>query len=119
MRNFIVRLFVNAVALSAAAYIVDGVELTGTFGAVLVVALVFGLVNALIKPIVLFVSLPALFLTLGLFALVINAGLLLLTARLTESLTVAGFLPALWGSLVVSLVSMLVGGFLKDEKKKG
>jgi putative membrane protein len=118
VKNFVVRLFVNALALSAAAYLIDGVDLTGTFGGVLLVALVFGLVNALIKPVVMLISLPALFLTLGLFALVVNAGLLLLTARLTDSLSVAGFLPALWGSVVVSLVSMLAGGLLKDEKKQ-
>jgi putative membrane protein len=117
MRNFIIRLFVNALALSLAAYLVDGITLVEDFGQVLLVALVFGLINAILKPILLFLSMPFLFLTLGLFALVINAGMLLLTDALTEALSVSGFWAALWGSVVISLTSMVLNAFLKDEKE--
>jgi putative membrane protein len=117
MRNFVVRLFVNALALWAAAELLAGVELLGGFADVLWVALVFGLVNAFLKPIVMLLSFPVVFLTLGLFTLVINAGLLLLTDALTDALTVDGFGAAFLGALVVSVVSLILSAFLKDEKK--
>jgi len=118
VRNFIIRLFVNALALSAAAYLVPGIRLTGGFWDVILVALVFGLVNALLKPLVWILSLPFLVLTLGLFAFVVNGAMLLVTARLTDHLGVAGLGAAMLGSIVISLVSMLLGGALKDPKKK-
>ncbi len=119
MRNFVVRIFVNALALSAAAWLVPGISLSGGFGDTLLVALVFGLVNAILKPLVLLLSLPFLLLTLGLFAFVVNAAMLLLTARLTEHLPVSGFGWALLGSLVISLVTAVLGGVLKDERRRG
>lgn len=117
MRNFTIRLFVNALALSAAAYLVPGIRLTGGFWDVILVALVFGLVNALLKPLVWILSLPFLVLTLGLFAFVVNGVMLLVTARLTDHLAVAGFGAAVLGSVVISLITMLLGGALKDRKK--
>lgn len=118
MRKFTVRLFVNALALSAAAYLVDGITLSGDFGPVLLVALLFGLVNALLKPLVLLLSLPFLILTLGLFTLVVNGAMLMVTAALTEHLTVSGLGAAILGSLVISVVSVLLGSGLDDGKKK-
>jgi putative membrane protein len=117
MRNFVIRLLVNALALSAAAWIVDGIQLTGGFGDVLVVALVFGLLNALLKPLVIFFSLPFILLTLGLFALVVNGVMLLITDRLTESLTVSGLWAAVLGSIVISLVTMILGRTLEDGEQ--
>jgi putative membrane protein len=114
MRNFAVRLFVNALALSAAAWLVPGISLTGGVWSVLLVALVFGLVNALLKPLVLLLSLPFLLLTLGLFAFVVNGAMLLITARLTEHLAVSGLGAAILGSIVISLVSAVLGSALKD-----
>lgn len=118
MKNFLLRLFVNALALSAAAWLVAGVRLSEDFTQVLLVALVFGLVNAVLKPILKLLSFPLLFLSLGLFSIVINAALLLLTARLVDGFEVDGFVPALVGSLVISVVGMVLNGALKDEKKK-
>ena len=118
MKNFLLRLFVNALALSAAGWLVDGVHLSEDFMQVLLVALVFGLINAILKPILLLLSFPLLFLSLGLFSIVINAALLLLTARLVDGFAVDGFVAALLGSLVISIVGMLLNGALKDEKKK-
>lgn len=118
MRNFVIRLFVNALALSAAAYLVPGIYLSGGFWNVLVVALVFGLVNALLKPIVFLLSLPFLLLTLGLFAFVVNGIMLLVTAAFSSHLAVSGLLSAILGSLVISVVTMVLGGALKDEKKR-
>ena len=118
MRNFAVRLFVNALALSAAAWLVPGIALTSDFGPLLLVALVFGLINALLKPLVLLLSIPFLILTLGLFAFVVNGALLLLTAWLTPHLEVSGLGAAILGSVVISLVTMLLGGLLQEGKKK-
>jgi putative membrane protein len=118
MRNFLIRLMVNALALSVAAWAIDGIQLSGGLGDVLVVALVFGVLNALLKPILLFFSLPFLLVTLGLFALVVNGALLLITARLTDSLSVSGLWPAIVGSVVISLVTMVLGRVLEDERKR-
>lgn len=118
MRNFVIRLFVNALALSAAAWLVPGITLSGNFGDVLLVALVFGLINAFLKPIALLLSLPFLLLTLGLFAFVVNAAMLLITDRLTDHLAISGFGAALLGSLVISVVSAVLGGALKDGARK-
>lgn len=118
MRNFLIRLIVNALALSAAAYVVSGITLSGGFLDVLLVALVFGVVNALLKPFLMILSLPFLLLTLGLFTFVVNGALLLLTARLMPHFAVAGLGSAILGSIVISVVSMLLGGALKDEKKR-
>lgn len=117
MRNFVIRLLVNALALSAAAWLIDGIQLSGGYGDVLVVALVFGILNAILKPILVFFSLPFIVLTLGFFALVVNGALLLLTARLSENLAVSGLGAAILGSIVISLVTMFLGGVLKDDEK--
>jgi putative membrane protein len=115
VRNFLIRLVVNALALSLAAWMVGGIELRGGIGSVLLVALVFGILNALLKPIVLLLSLPFILLTLGLFAFVVNALMLMLTASLTDALSVSGFWSAVLGSLIVSLVTMVLGRTLRDE----
>lgn len=119
MRNFLIRLIVNALALEAAAWLVPGIALSGGFWDVLMVALVFGLINALLKPIVFLLSLPFVLLTLGLFAFVVNGIMLWVTAGLTDHLAVSGLLSAILGSVVISLVTMMLGGALKDERKKG
>ncbi len=118
MRNFVIRIFVNALALSAAAYLVGGIHLSGGFFGVLLVAFLFGVVNALLKPVLLILSLPFLILSLGLFAFVVNGALLLITAAMTSHLAVSGLMSAILGSLVISLVTMVLGGALKDEREK-
>lgn len=115
MQNLVIRLFVNAIALWVAAQLVDGMELSGEFWSVVLVAAVFGLVNALIRPVMLLLSLPLLVLTLGLFTLVVNALVLLLTAALVGALTVEGFWAALLGSLLISVVSFLFSVVLPDR----
>ncbi|MEX2531133.1 MAG: phage holin family protein [Gemmatimonadota bacterium] len=115
MQNLVIRLFVNAIALWVAAQLVDGMELSGEFWSVVLVAAVFGLVNALIRPVMLLLSLPLLVLTLGLFTLVVNALVLLLTAALVGALTVEGFWAAFLGSLLISVVSFLFSVVLPDR----
>ena len=116
MRNFIIRLLINGLALSAAAWLVAGVQLSADYGDILVVALIFGLLNAILKPILVFFSIPFLVVTLGIFALIVNGAMLLITARLTDHLVVDGLGAAVLGSIVISIVTMILGGVLKDEK---
>jgi putative membrane protein len=119
MTNLLVRIFVNAVALWVAARLVGGIELSDAFWPVVLVAAVFGIVNALIRPVVLLLSLPLVILTLGLFTLVVNALMLLLTAALVDALAVEGFWAAVLGSLVISIVSFLFSVLLPDPRRKG
>ncbi len=117
IRFILIRIIVNATALWAAAQLIDGIHLEGAVGPVVIVALIFGLVNAIIKPIIKFFAFPFIILSLGLLTLVINALMLLLTDRLTSILTVDGFWPALLGSIVISIVSMILSHFL-DKKSE-
>ena len=104
MVNLILRLLINAVALLAVAHIVRGVEVT-SFGGAIVVALVLGIVNAVLRPLLILLSLPLEILTLGLFTFVINAALFLLVAHLNIGLSVTGFWAAFLGAIVLSIVS--------------
>lgn len=123
MRSFLVRLVASGLAIWAAAVLVDGVQL-GQADAldqavtVLLVALIFGVVNALVKPVVKLFTLPLYLLTFGLFSLVINALLLWLTAwlagRFDLAFTVEGFWAAVLGALVVSVVTVVVEAILPD-----
>ncbi len=123
MRNLILRLIINAVAIYITVLIVPGIRFADgsvDVGALLLVALIFGLVNAIIKPIVKLFTFPFYLLTLGLFTLVVNALMLLLTEYLSNSLgnsnfVVDGFGSALLGGLLISIVSMLLSVFVSDE----
>jgi putative membrane protein len=110
--TFLVRLIVNAAALWVATRFVSGITFQGDWVRLFGVALVFGLVNAIVRPVVKLLTLPLLILTLGLFTFVINGLMLMLTSALSGALdlglTVAGFWPAFWGALVISVVSFLL-----------
>jgi putative membrane protein len=101
----------NAAAVYATAYLVPGIHVNG-FVAALIVALVLGLINITVKPILKLLSTPFILLTLGLFLLVINAVALLLADYFVDGLTIDGFLPAVIGSIVISIVSWIVGKIL-------
>ncbi len=118
MRNLVLRIFMNAVALWVAAQVVPGMDLSDAFWPVVLVAAVFGLVNAILRPLLLLLSLPLVVLTLGLFTLVVNALMLLLTAALVQALSVDGFLSALLGSIVISLVSLLLSILLPEGRRR-
>ncbi len=105
--GILVSILINAAALFVAAKIIPGIYVA-SLGTVLLAALVFGVVNTFVKPLVSLLSLPITILTLGLFHLVINAGLLGLTAWLTPGFEISGFFPALFGAIVVSLVGMFL-----------
>ena len=110
--NRVIGILVNAAALWVAVQIVPGLDFSGEIWKLLVVAIIFGLINAFIKPILVIFSLPITVMTLGLFLLVINALLLMLTGWISGQLdlgfTVADFWAALLGSIVISLAGMVL-----------
>ena len=110
--SFLVRLLINAAALWVATELVPGVSYTGGPLPFLVVALIFGAINATLRPLMKLLTCPLILLTLGLFALIVNGLMLWLTSTIAESLglgfRVTGFWPAFWGALVVSIVSTLL-----------
>jgi putative membrane protein len=117
--RFLIRLLINAAALWIATQIVPGVDHTGPWTSLLLVALVFGVLNAVVRPILKLLTCPLIVLTLGLFTFVINALMLWLTSAVSESLGigfhVTGFGPAFLGALVVTVVSVLLSVFLSDN----
>jgi putative membrane protein len=120
---FLVRWLVNAAALWVATFIVPGVTYSGGPLPLLGVALVFGVVNAVIRPVAKILTFPLIILTLGIFALVINGLMLMLTSALSSALGlgfhVGGFWAAFWGALVVSLVSTILSLFIRDSRREG
>lgn len=98
---------------------VPGIEFYGNWQGIALVAIIFGLVNALIGPVLRFLTCPLIILTLGLFTLVINAVMLMLTAWIGQALGfpfyIHGFIPALWGAVITSIVSIILSIFLKSE----
>jgi putative membrane protein len=125
MTNFVVKTLANAAALAVAIWLLAGITLDdqSPLGrralTLILVALVFGLVNIVVKPIVKFFSLPLFILTLGLFTLVVNALMLLLTSWLAEQLDLSfhvdGFWTAVLGGLIISVVSWAVNLALPDK----
>lgn len=109
---FLIRLLVNAAALWVATQVVPGVSYAGGPVPMLGVALVFGVLNASLRPVAKILTFPLIIVTLGIFALVINGLMLWLTSSLSSALGlgfhVSGFWAAFWGGLVVSLVSMML-----------
>ncbi len=112
--GFLVRVLVNALAIWLATEIVPGIEARGPT-AVVVAALVLGLVNAIVRPVLLILTLPLTLVTLGLFLFVLNAFCLWLTSALVPGFAVRGFWAAFWGALVVSAIIWAVNGFVSDR----
>jgi putative membrane protein len=120
MNRLIIRWFINAVAVWMAANIVPGILLTDESPvAIIVIALILGLLNATLSPLLKFLTCPFILLTLGLGALLINTLVFWLAGEIGQSLgygfTVDGFWSAFLGALVVSVVSVVLGVFLREE----
>ncbi|MFZ5533632.1 MAG: phage holin family protein [Pseudomonadota bacterium] len=111
MPGFLIRLFVTALALGIASAIVPGITITG-FWALLGASFLLGLVNAIIRPVLVILTFPITLLTLGLFLWVINAAMLGLVAAMMDSFAISGFFSALLASLVVSLVSWMASWYV-------
>ena len=106
MQGIILRTAINALGLAIAALVLPGITIRG-LGTLLFAALLMGLVNALLRPLVILVTLPITIVTFGLFLLVINAAMFGLVAAILQGFEVTGFFAALFGWLIVSLVSAL------------
>ena len=121
MTKFFLRWAINAIALYVAVQFVTGVEYQGSWTGLLWLALIIGLLNALVRPVLKLLAFPLIILTLGLFTVVINTIVLMLTSSIGQAfnlgLTVDGFWSALLGSIVISLVSVVLSLILRDELK--
>jgi putative membrane protein len=114
MQGLLIRLVISAVALWFAASIVPGMSITGA-GTMFGAALVLGIVNAVVRPIVILLTLPLTIVTLGLFLFVVNAAMLGLVALLFDGFVLGGFWSALFGALFVSIFSWLGSTFIGDR----
>lgn len=113
--NILLRFILNALAVMATAYIVPGVHVSG-FWAALIAAIVIGLVNALIRPLLLLLTLPINVLTLGLFTLVINALLFWLVSGIVKGFVVQGFWAAFFGAAIFWIVSWFTSSLIKESR---
>ncbi|GAA2018283.1 MULTISPECIES: phage holin family protein [Nocardioides] len=130
--RFLLWLVTHAVSLAAAAWLVDGIRFTGPRSGMaeveekilplLLVALILGVVSSFVKPVLQVLSIPFIILTLGLFLLVINAAMLLLTGWVAEQLDigfrVTGFWPAVLGAIVITVTTWIVDGVLGAEERR-
>ncbi len=120
--RFLVRILITAAALALAAFLIPGISAPSNLLNLLLVALVFGVLNAVIRPILRILTCPLQIITLGLFTLVLNAFMLWLTGALSGALglqfQVDGFIPALLGGIVVSVVSILLSIFVPDSHER-
>ncbi len=116
----VIRIVIYAIGIALVAKIVPGIHLANdSIGTLVVIAIVFGLMNAILKPIVEFLTCPLVILSLGLFVLVINALLLLLTAALIPAqMKIDGFWPAFLGGIVMSIITIVMEQVLGVSKKK-
>ncbi|MGA8056497.1 MAG: phage holin family protein [Burkholderiales bacterium] len=112
--HLLLRWIINALALMALPYLFDSIRIE-TVQVALVAALVLGLVNALIRPILLILTLPINILTLGLFTFVLNGLLLWGVAHFVKGFTIAGFWPAVFGAIVLSLISWALSSLLPKK----
>jgi putative membrane protein len=119
---FLIRLLVNGAALWVATRLVSGVSYTGGWLPFLGVALLFGVVNAFIRPVAKILTFPLIIVTLGLFTFVVNGLMLWLTSSMSGALGlgfhVSGFWPAFWGALIVTLVSALLSMLVSERDNR-
>ena len=120
--HFLLRLLVTAAALWVAVRLVPGIHYTGSWPGLLGVALVFGFVNAIVRPLVLVLTCPLVLVTLGLFIFVLNGLMLLLTGALANSLGLAfrvdGIVSAMLGAIVIGIVSALLNIFVGERREQ-
>jgi len=107
MLHWILSLVISAVILLIISRIVSGFELDG-FGPALIAALVIGVINAIVRPVIAFLTFPITILTLGLFLFVLNGLMLKLASALVPGFRIRGFLPAIWGALLLAIANLLL-----------
>ena len=116
--GFIIRVLVTALAVWVAAYILPGVELANDARTIIIVSLVLALLNAIVKPILILLTIPVTIVTLGLFLLVINALMVIWTSELVTGFKVNSWITALLFSLLVSVVSSILHSIARDRSTK-
>lgn len=118
----ILRIMINALSIAIAVTAVDGISFTGEWWKMIFVGAVFGVVNSFLKPLVTLFTLPLIILSLGLFTLIVNTLMLLITVSLSGpldlGLQIQGFWPAFKGALIISIVSMMLSWFTGLKKIK-
>ena len=115
--GFLVKVLVTGLAVWVAAYFLPGVHLQNDPKTIILVALVLALLNAIVKPVLVILTIPVTIITLGLFLLIINALMVLWTAKLVDGFEIDGWLAALFFSLIVSVVSSILHSIAKERKK--
>ena len=130
--RFVVRVLITSAALAVAAWLIDGIRFTGPRHGMdeiqekilplLLVAAILSLINSFLRPVLTLLSIPFIIVTLGLFLLVINAGMLLLASELADALDigfrVTGFWPAVGGAIVITVVTWILDGFVESQEDK-
>lgn len=116
MKGLFVRWLMLTVAIMAAAYLLPGIEVEGVFSAFFAAA-ILGILNALLRPLLLLLTLPLNILSLGLFTFVINALMLMMASGVISGFHIAGFWSAIFGSLVIGVVSWLLTSMINDQGK--
>jgi len=116
--GFIIKLLVTALAVWVAAFVLPGVHLVNDAKTIIIVALVLALLNAIVKPVLVILTIPVTIVTLGLFLLVINALMVVWTSSLVDGFKVDGWITALFFSLIVSVVSSILHSIAKDRRKE-
>jgi putative membrane protein len=116
MKGLFVRWLMLTVAIMAAAYLLPGIEVRGVFSAFFAAA-ILGILNALLRPLLLLLTLPLNILTLGLFTFVINALMLMMASGVISGFHIAGFWSAIFGSLIIGVVSWLLTSMINDQGK--
>jgi putative membrane protein len=114
MKGLLIRWLVNAAALWLIAYMIEGIEVSGPLAAI-VAAAVLGIINAILRPIFILLTLPINILTLGLFTFILNGFMLYLAGTLVRGFEVHGFWAAVFGALILSIISALTTAFLSDD----
>ena len=116
MQGFILRTLITMLGLLLASSIVPGVQISGT-GSVILAAALLAIVNAIVRPIAILMTLPITIITLGLFLLVINAAMFGLVAAMLDNFAVSGFWAALFGALIVSITSTIASWYIGPDGK--
>jgi putative membrane protein len=114
MNGFLLRTLITILGLLLASAIIPGVEIRGT-GSVIIAAILLGLVNGFVRPVVFLLTLPITILTLGLFLFVLNAAMFGLVAAMLDNFAVSGFWSAVFGSLVVSITSTVASWYIGPD----
>lgn len=120
MRDFVIRVLINAVAIAVTALLIPGIQVANNdIVTLLILGLIFGLVNSMLKPILLILTCPMVILSLGLFILVINGVMLLITDALAGDALIieGGMSTAIWGGMVMAIVSMILEAVLRLDDK--